>query len=135
MAISEVIVVDASVIVELLLRRPRAASAAAIVRNAIQLHAPAHLDVEVIHALRRRWLAREIEGLDAFESIGRLGSLLILRADLPPLMRRVWELRENFTAYDAAYVALAEHLEATLITCDARLARASGHRARVHLVE
>lgn len=58
--------------------------------------------------------------------ISRYGHLLTLE--------RVWELRFNLTAYDAAYVALAEYLQAPLVTCDARLARASGHRAKITLI-
>ena len=62
-----------------------------------------------------------------------LSDVRVTRYPHGPLVSRIWELRGNLTAYDAAYVALAEALDAPLITTDGRLARASGHRARVEL--
>lgn len=62
-----------------------------------------------------------------------LSDLRLTRYSHTPLVARIWELRNNLTAYDAAYVALAEALDAPLVTTDAKLARASGHRARVEL--
>ena len=63
-----------------------------------------------------------------------LATIRAIRYDHAPLQSRVWSLRHNLTAYDAAYVALAELLEATLLTTDARLARSSGHEAEIELI-
>ena len=90
------------------------------------LFAPAHLDAEIVSALRG--MARSNRGLDQIvpSALAHLAGFPIRRMPLPPLLDRIWELRHNITAYDAAYVALAERLDAVLITCDARLATASG---------
>lgn len=98
------------------------------------LHAPAHLDVEVVSALRG--LARADAALERTvpAALVHLAGFPIRRTDLPPLLERVWELRHNVSAYDAAYVALAERLGAALITCDTRLANASGPRCPFDLI-
>lgn len=97
------------------------------------LHAPHLFHVEVLHALRRhalRGLLSPARGVEALEDLLDVDVALYPHA---PLAVRIWELRENVTAYDAAYVALAEALDAPLITSDARLARASGHNAKVEV--
>ena len=129
------IVADASVIVELLLRT--AASAGIEERlfgEGESLHAPALLDVEVIHALRRSLGRNEISETRGETALTLLARLPLTRYMHDPLLRRVWALRHNLTAYDAVYVALAEGLDATLITRDGALAGARGHRARIELV-
>ena len=90
------------------------------------LFAPAHLDAEIVSALRG--LARRSQVLDHAvpSALTHLAGFPIRRMPLPPLLERMWELRHNVTAYDAAYIALAERLDAVLITCDARLATANG---------
>jgi len=90
------------------------------------LFAPAHLDAEVVSALRG--MARRSHGLEQVvpSALAHLAGFPIRRMPLPPLLERMWELRHNITAYDAAYIALAERLDAVLITCDGRLATASG---------
>ncbi|WP_417215513.1 type II toxin-antitoxin system VapC family toxin [Arthrobacter sp.] len=90
------------------------------------LFAPAHLDAEIVSALRG--MARGNAGLEQAvpSALAHLAGFPIRRMPLPPLLERMWELRHNITPYDAAYVALAERLDAVLITCDARLASASG---------
>lgn len=92
------------------------------------LFAPAHLDAELLSALRG--MARGNRRLDQAvpNVIAHLAGFPIRRMPLPPLLERMWELRHNITAYDAAYVALAERLDAVLMTCDARLATAIGPR-------
>ncbi len=99
------------------------------------LFAPAHLDAEVVSALRR--LAR---GRLAVESavpaaLRHLAGLPVRRVPLAPLLPRMWELRDNLTPYDAAYVALAERLDATLVTADRRLASASGPRCPIDVID
>ena len=94
------------------------------------LHAPHLLDVEVASILRRYHLSGELSAEDGREA---LAGLDIARYPHDPLLPRVWELRASVTAYDAVYLALAEVLEAPLLTLDRRLARARSHGARVEL--
>lgn len=98
------------------------------------LVAPDLVDVETVSVLRRRWLAGDITARRFSAAIDDLEDLSLTRFPVLPLMRRAYELRANVTAYDAAYVALAEQLDCTLVTADARLASAPGVRCRVELV-
>ncbi len=125
-------VVDASVAVEALLRM--APSLATRLRLAAPLLAPALLDVEVVHSLRRNSRLALISPQAAEIAIKRLAELAVARYDHRPLLARMWELRQNLTAYDAAYVALAERVGAPLLTSDARLAAAPGLRCSVSLL-
>ncbi|MBA2695091.1 MAG: type II toxin-antitoxin system VapC family toxin [Ornithinimicrobium sp.] len=90
------------------------------------LFAPAHLDAEIVSALRG--MARTNPRLDRAVpgALAHLADFPIRRMPLAPLLVRMWELRHNITAYDAAYVALAERLDAVLVTCDTRLVTANG---------
>lgn len=127
------IVLDASAAVDLLLLIEPQASAIAerILRPGETLHAPALLDAEVLQAIRRR-LSRNVLGEErAGEAMADLLDLRLVRYPIPPLVERMWELRENLTAFDAAYVALAEALDAPLVTCDRKIAESPGHGARV----
>lgn len=120
-------VVDASVLTAFYAADdPRHASVAKRLSAGDALFAPAHLDVEIVSALRG--IARNNPVLDRIvpNAIAHLAGFPIRRMPLSPLLSRAWELRHNITVYDAAYVALAERLDAVLITCDARLADASG---------
>lgn len=124
---------DASAAVEVLLRK----RAAARVEQRLlgqTLHAPHLIDVEVTQVLRRYALVKEIDSDRGRTALDDLASLRITRYPHGPLMSRIWELRSNLTAYDAAYVALAEALNAQLVTLDRRLATAAGHHARVEVV-
>ena len=97
-------------------------------------HAPHLLDVEVLQVLRR--LARDGDlAADAGSVLADdLAALAVARHPHHRLLPRAWALRDSLTAYDAMYVALAEALDCPLVTCDARLARAHGHRARVEVI-
>lgn len=129
------IVVDASVVVEILLRTDRGKHAEGhLLGGRATLHAPHLLDLEVASVLRRHNAADELEAGRGRGAMADLADLPINRYPHGLLMARVWELRANLTAYDAAYVALAEALEAPLLTCDQRLARAPGHSARVEIL-
>lgn len=129
------IVVDASVVLELLLQTARAERVAArVLRGDESLHAPHLLDVEVAQVLRRYARAGELNDGRAAEALSDLAGLRIERYPHEHLLPRVWELRHNLTAYDAAYVALAEALDAPLLTRDERMAAAPGHRATIELV-
>jgi predicted nucleic acid-binding protein len=130
-----VIVVDASAVLELLLGGPAAAAVAErIGAEDDTLHAPHLLDLEVAQVLRRHALAGALEeerGRQALEDLADLG---LTRHPHDLFLPRIWSLRDRVTAYDAAYLALAEALPAALVTLDGRLARAGGHRARVELL-
>ncbi|MGV8042065.1 MAG: type II toxin-antitoxin system VapC family toxin [Thermoanaerobaculaceae bacterium] len=129
------IVVDASAVLELLLGTAIAPRVTArLLDQAESLHAPHLLDIEVAQVLRRFAAAGELTATRGREALDDLDALPITRYPHNILLPRIWELRANLTAYDAAYVALAEALDAPLLTTDARLARAPGHRARVELM-
>jgi predicted nucleic acid-binding protein len=97
------------------------------------LHAPHLLDVEMLHALRGLVLRGDVSRARSEEVREDFASLRWSRYSHVAFLNRIWELKDNLTAYDAAYVALAETLSAPLITTDARLARASGIRAEVEV--
>jgi predicted nucleic acid-binding protein len=129
-----VIVVDASAVVEWLLGGSRCAAVARALEHK-QVLVPAHLDVEVAQVTRRL-------GLNAVTTPSRGRAMVDLLAEAPftripltPLLPRIWALRDNLTAYDAAYVALAEALESPLLTFDVKIPAASGHRARILVPE
>ncbi len=129
------IVVDASAVIELLLRTPAAKSVEAhLFESGQTLHAPHLLDIEVAQVIRKYAAKGEIGDERARVALDDLANLRMQRYPHDFLLPRVWELRNNMTAYDAVYVALAEVLNAALLTRDKRLANASGHEARVELV-
>jgi predicted nucleic acid-binding protein len=125
------IVVDASVVIDVLLGTAAGRRLADRVfdRDA-DLHAPHLLDLEVLQVLRRYAAAGELKPGRAREAVDDLADLPITRHQHVVLASRIWELRHNLTAYDAAYVALAEALEATLLTRDAGIAALQEGRRR-----
>ena len=128
------IVVDASALLEVLLRTPAAEAIEAVLFEPRQtLHAPHLLDVEVTHALRRYAKAGEISDERGREALYDLTDFPIRRYPHGFLLTRVWDLRSNFTAYDGVYVALAEALDARFLTRDQRLAAAIRTRVDVEL--
>lgn len=129
------IVVDASVVVDLLLRGPDAdALASRLLDQGEDLHAPHLLDVEVAQVFRRFALQGMLSDQRGGEALRLLAAFPLTRHDHTSLLARIWALRPNLTAYDAAYVSLAELLGATLLTRDRRLGAASGHRAMVEVM-
>ncbi len=128
------IVVDASAVLEVLLRTP----AASVVEQRLfarsqTLHAPHLLDVEVAQVVRRYVANGQIDAERGRMALADLADLPLRRYAHDFLLPRVWDLRSNFTAYDAIYVALAEVLDAPLLTRDKRLAASPGHQARIEL--
>jgi predicted nucleic acid-binding protein len=126
------IVLDASVVVELLTNGILANS----IRNDLSKHdesfiVPHLIDVEVTSALRRLVAGQRIDSHRSREFLAGLAALPAERYSHAPLIGRIWELRNNFTAYDAAYIALAEATDSVLYTCDEKLRK--GHRARIAL--
>lgn len=129
------IVLDASVVLEVLLRMPAGvALEERLFSTEETLHAPHLLDVEVAQVLRRYALADEVDVERCSAALDDLAGLALTRYPHDFLMQRVWELRGNLSAYDAVYVALAEALDAPLLTRDRRLANAPGHGARIEVV-
>lgn len=106
-----------------------------IARPGETLHIPHLFEIEVLHALRSLTLRGTVSSGRARLALDRLRDTRFVRYPHTALTERVWELRENLTAYDAAYIALAEALDAPLVTTDARFARASGIRAAVEVYE
>ena len=130
------IVLDASAVVELLLGTDLGRQIAdRIEDDALSLHAPHLIDVEVAQTLRRYARMRALRPREAAEALADLRDLGLERHAHEPLLDQVWALRENLTAYDAVYVALAKGLDAPLLTCDAKLAGAPGMKRQVLLVQ
>jgi predicted nucleic acid-binding protein len=129
------IIVDASVVVDLLIKPPtEVANIKARLAGERIGHVPHLLDVEVTHAIRRLLLAGRLTDLSARRALRDLAVMGLKRWPHRALLGRVLALRDQLSAHDATYVAMAEVTGATLLTRDGRLARAAGHRARVELV-
>ena len=129
------IVLDASALVELLLNTTAGRLVADRMRDpAVSVHIPHLADIEVTEALRRYAAAGDLGPDAAASALRDLRELDLERHAHEPLLPRVWELRRNLSAYDAIYVALAEVLDAPLLTCDRRLSRAPGVTARIQVV-
>ena len=129
------IVVDASAVLELLLRTDKGVKVQErVLDSGESLHAPHLIDIEVTQTLRRLVSLKEITAARGKQALEDHVALNIKRAEHKDLLDRVWSLRDSITANDAAYVALAEILDAPLITCDAKLVRSHGHKARLELI-
>jgi predicted nucleic acid-binding protein len=128
------IVIDASALLEVLLRTPAAGGVEKWLFDPGQtLHAPHLLDVEVAQVIRRYAANGEIDSDRGRAAVADLADFPLHRYPHDVLLPRIWELRNNLTAYDAVYVALAEALDAPLLTRDRRLAAAAGHDVRIRL--
>ncbi|RMH23529.1 MAG: PIN domain-containing protein [Acidobacteria bacterium] len=129
------IVVDASALLELVLLTADAVKVGErIFTSSEMVHAPHVIDLEVTQVIRRYCALGDVAETHAQRALDDLAILAIVRHPHGPLLPRIWQLRHNVTAYDAAYLALAETLDAPLLTRDARLANAPGHGARVELI-
>ncbi len=129
------IVLDASAVVAVLLDPGAERIRERIESPGESLHVPHLMDLEVLHTLRGQALRGALSPRRGTEALEDLTNILFVRYPHTSLVERVWELRHNLTAYGATYVALAEALDAPLVTMDARLAQASGHNAAVELYE
>lgn len=129
------IVVDASVLVAFLVEpglSPRVR--AAFARHDDDLHAPAHIDLEVLSALRRLAAGGRLSTPRATAAVEDFFDVPLVRHGVEPLAPRIWALHAHVSPYDAAYLALAEALGAPVLTCDGRLARAHGSTVRVEIL-
>jgi predicted nucleic acid-binding protein len=128
------IVLDASAVVEWLLRTPAGQHIESRIHSRGEsLHSPHLLDLEVTQVLRRQVREGRISPHRANEAVNDVVRLKVRRYPHTALLLSIWRHRHTLSAYDAAYVALAEALGAPLITRDARLAAAHGHSARIEL--
>jgi predicted nucleic acid-binding protein len=129
------IVLDASAAIELVLQTPRAVGIAArALASTERLHAPHLIDVEVAQVIRKLVQGRQLSPTRGGLALADFQLLVIERYAHAPFLPRIWELRSAITAYDAAYIALAEALSAPLLTCDDKLSRAKGHSATIELI-
>lgn len=127
------VVLDASALIAALLPDRKPDDLSRRLSRARVLHAPYVVDVEVASGLRRLVHAGALSADRARDILDETGSLPIRRYPHTPLLDRAWELRDNLTVSDGVYVALAEALRCPLVTCDARLAGAPGHRAEIEV--
>ena len=129
------IVVDASALLEVLLRTPAAMAVERRLSDARwSLHVPHLIDIEVAQVVRRYARVGELDAERGQTTLEYLVTFPMRRYPHEPLLPRIWQLRNNLSAYDAAYVALAEALDVPLVTRDRRLAAAVGRQSLVELV-
>jgi predicted nucleic acid-binding protein len=128
-----VLVVDTSAVLNALVAEDPSSELLERLAADRDLHAPHLIDIEFLHALRRLCLTGDLSEDRAGDARTDFRDLALIRYPHEELADRIWELRHNLTAYDAAFVALAEALEAPLVTGDGKLAAAPGHGARVEL--
>lgn len=129
------IVLDASAVLEVVLATPAAPSVLArLSATGETFHAPHLLDLEILQVLRRYSATGEMTPARAEQALADYLDFPIVRYPHDVLATRIWELRNNLTAYDGAYVALAEALSAPLVTRDKKLAATPGHRATIEVV-
>ncbi len=129
------IVIDASAALEVILATPAGKLIEArVFAPGERLYAPHLIDVEIAQVLRRYASAGQVSVRRCEQALEDWRAFRVHRYAHEPMLARVWALRANLTAYDAVYVALAEALDAPLLTRDARMADAPGHGARVELI-
>ncbi len=129
------IVLDASAVLELVLRTPAGRGVADRIAPAHEtLHAPHLIDLEVAQVLRRYALAGMIADERARQALNDFAGLDLTRYPHDLLLARIWQLRDNCTAYDAAYLSLAEVLDAPLLTLDRKLSAVPGVQANIELL-
>lgn len=129
------IVVDASVLIEHLVKTSISdAIGARFAEHGESLHAPYLIDIEVAQIIRKFVTRGQLDPARGKLAIENLAEFRITRYPHNTLLPRIWELRHNFTAYDAAYIALAEALSAPLLTRDTGLLTTNVHRAEIELI-
>jgi len=130
-----VIVADAGVVIEALLHTHETGKAARDLLASDDVHAPHLLDLEVASVLRRLVATDRVPADIAHRALLSLGESSIIRHPHTLFLERIWELRSSVSAYDAAYVAIAERADATLVTLDRKLAAAHGPRCTIEVLQ
>jgi predicted nucleic acid-binding protein len=128
------IVVDASVLVKALVEQSRTGEQVRARLRGELLLAPAHIDAELLSVLRGLSRASKLRVASARQALDLVARMPLQRAPLPGYLPRAWELRDNYTAYDALCVALAESVDSPLLTADARLAGGVGARCAIEVI-
>jgi predicted nucleic acid-binding protein len=128
------LVVDASGLYDMLVSKRNGERIRRRLEDDPETAAPHVIDVEVLGVIRRDFLSGRLDRTEASQAVADLKEWGGERFDHRPFLDRAWELRANVRGWDAMYVALAESLNATLITTDARLAHASGPRCRIEVL-
>ena len=127
------IVADASILVAALLRAEPGLAERVLLQGA-EIHAPHLVDLELLSAARKLTNGGQITVRQAEDLLRDFQDMRLIRYPHALVMSRAWQLRANLTPYDAAYIALAELLDAPLLTRDRRLANAPGHNARIEVL-
>jgi predicted nucleic acid-binding protein len=127
-----VTVIDASAALEIALARPAGLT---LLDRDREWHAPHLIDIEVLHALRRWTLRGDLSSARGRIAIEDYSRIRIIRYPHEPLLDRIWELKENVSAYDGAYIALAERLGCALVTMDKRMEKAFLAHGRARLAQ
>lgn len=125
------LVVDASVLIDALTSSSDTGDRARAAVRGVRLVAPEHLTVETFQGIRGLYLGGVIDADRAKRAVARLDHLDLQVVPTRLLLARMWELRDNLTGYDAAYVAAAEKLAVPLVTSDQKLAAATGSRCQI----
>jgi predicted nucleic acid-binding protein len=125
------LVVDAGAIVDVLAGAPNARPIAAALAPFSEIDVPEHFHVEAISALRGMLLRGDIAADHAERALQLLPELRVVRHPVEPLTRSIWSMRESLTAYDAAYLAVAQNIDAQLLTTDRGLAAAARRDRRL----
>jgi predicted nucleic acid-binding protein len=128
-------VTDTSALLPALVDAGSAGETARAALSVPDLIAPQLIDIEFVHVLRGRVRQGKLRVEDAAQAIADLSRMPLERFDLLPLLDRVWELRDNLTAYDATFVALAETFDAVLVTADERLSKSPGPRCAFQVIQ
>jgi predicted nucleic acid-binding protein len=126
-----VIVFDASAALTALLNNGPARQMLANER----VHAPHLIDSEIASGLRRQVHMKRVSVADAWNALNTWRHLVVTRYPVYGLFERIWEMRDNVSAYGASYIALAESLDCAVLTADGRLSRAAGVRCPITLVQ
>jgi predicted nucleic acid-binding protein len=129
--VSELVVVDASILADALCGSGPTADAARRAIRGMRWAAPEHLRVETFSVIRGRTLGGKLSRQAGERAVHRLGQVVVRTLSCSPLLDRMWQLRDNLSGYDAAYVAVAEVLGVPLLTGDRRVAAAPGLRCQV----
>ncbi len=130
------IVVDASAVIDMLLQSEKGKKVADRILDPDEtLHVPHLIEIEVTQVLRRFMLAGELTEARGRDALSDLTDLPLIRYPHTEFLQRVWDMRSSLSAYDAVYVALAEVLEAPLVTTDGKLSRAHGHDVKIELID